>query len=170
MQQHNPSTSSSGSHIFIDVRGNPLRVFIETSSVQARAKVVRMLRAGGAVITDNPKDSQITLVDSATEVGVALAAIWLDKPVLDAAWVYQANNWGAYIGADEDWGGYRVLGSYADDEEMPLPATSAKRGGAQNPGRSSDTQAEHSQDPSHAASSWHIQGRSDEVSSSNIIT
>ncbi len=44
MQQDNPSTSSSGSRIFIDVRGNPLRVFTETSSVQARPKVVRMLR------------------------------------------------------------------------------------------------------------------------------
>ncbi|PSS37696.1 hypothetical protein PHLCEN_2v520, partial [Hermanssonia centrifuga] len=43
----------------------------------------------------------------------------------------------------------------------------ARRGGVQNPGRSSDTQAEHSQDPSRASSSSHIQGRSDEVSSSN---
>ncbi len=43
----------------------------------------------------------------------------------------------------------------------------ARRGGVQNPGRSSDTQAEHSQDPSRASSSLHIQGRSDEVSSSN---
>ncbi|PSS37635.1 hypothetical protein PHLCEN_2v562, partial [Hermanssonia centrifuga] len=125
MQQDNPSTSSSGPRIFIDVRGNPLRVFTETSSVQARPKVVRMLRAGGATITHNPKDSQIILVDSATEAGVALAAIWLDKPVLDAAWAYQANNRGVYAGADEDWGGYRVPGNDADDEEMPLPATSA---------------------------------------------
>ncbi len=77
-------------------------------------------------MTDNPKDSQIIIVDSATEAGVALAASRLDKPVLDAAWVYQANNQRVYLGADEDWGGNRVLGNDADDGGVPLPATSAK--------------------------------------------
>ncbi|CAL1695639.1 unnamed protein product [Somion occarium] len=121
-----PSTSQlsqdTPQRIFVDEVGNALSIFVQ-ASIEGRPKLIRNIRNAGAVISHNPNEAHVILVDLEDEDGRAMANDWSSSGghvVLDLPWVKKSLEKGFALLSRDDWGGYRVLvdGGHEGDEHM----------------------------------------------------
>lgn len=138
MDEAEPPPATQGSieppaKIFIDSNGVALSVFVEASDLFGRPKLIRTLKKYGAIISHQPRDAQIILIDPRTDSGAAFLTDWGSEKgqvVLNYVWVTKSIERGRVFGWDEDWGDCRLLGgsqspeadtAQADKSPLPTP-------------------------------------------------
>lgn len=127
--------------IFVDHSGQPLKTFIEASSVSFRPQYIRtlkvniisghfssiprnstvfLLQSNGGVVCHAPGEAQLLFVDPETEASKEIVSAWSSEPgkvILDVNWITKSLHHGHALLASESWGGFLVAaGSYLPEE------------------------------------------------------
>ncbi|CAA7258689.1 unnamed protein product [Cyclocybe aegerita] len=119
--------------LFSNADGSAIRLFADLWGIPHRAKLAKTFKNHGGVISADPREAQIILVDSQTAEGRQLIRDWgadANKTILEYTWVRKSVEAGKPLLGDEQWGDClthddgQPLGSTADaedDGEIPNP-------------------------------------------------
>ncbi|KAJ3507859.1 hypothetical protein NLJ89_g6068 [Agrocybe chaxingu] len=121
--------------LFSNADGSAIRLFADLWGIPHRAKLAKTFKNHGGVISADPRDAQIILVDSQTAEGRQLIRDWgadTNKTILEYTWVRKSVEAGKPLLGDEQWGDClthddgQPIGSAADAEDEgevvnPLP-------------------------------------------------
>ncbi|TFY72869.1 hypothetical protein EVG20_g124 [Dentipellis fragilis] len=125
-------------NLFTDSSGSPLKVFLDVSGIEKRARVFRTLRTSGAQLVKEVREADIILVNSATDSGLHHVRGWgkdRNKVVLDYSWVEACLEDDRALLEEDDWGGclaYDDGRSIAGEEEEGLEQEQEQAGAVEN--------------------------------------
>ena len=132
-RHRSPSSSQLATRVFVDSGDQPLKVFLQADEILNRHLILRKLKVnchfpphrmglnetffrqrGHASICSEIADAHLLVIAPKTAGGKELIRAWEteeDKLFLSLDWLFESVKRGKAYLADENWGGFRILGS-----------------------------------------------------------